>query len=77
MSAENTLTPLQRDDLRIVAAMIVPASEEYAVPGADDAAIQADIVATLGRDAALVRDALDHLARRAGMPLADLDESAR
>ena len=77
MSAENTLTPLQRDDLRIVAAMIVPASEEYAVPGADDAAIQADILATLGRDAALVRDALDHLARLAGMPLADLGESAR
>jgi hypothetical protein len=77
MSAENTLTPLQRDDLRIVAAMIVPASEEYAVPGADDAAIQADILATLGRDAASVRDALDHLARLAGMPLADLDESAR
>ena len=47
------------------------------VPGADDATIQADILATLGRDAELVRDALDHLARLAGMPLANLAETAR
>ena len=53
--------------------MIIPASAEYDVPGADDAAIQADILATLGRDTAGVREALDHLARLAGMPLADLD----
>ena len=30
--------------------MMIPASAEYDVPGADDAAIQADILATLGRD---------------------------
>ena len=54
MSAENDLTSAQRDDLRTVAAMIIPASDEYKVPGADDAAIQADILATLGRDTALV-----------------------
>ena len=46
--------------------MIIPASDEYKVPGADDPAIQADILATLGRDTALVRQALDHLARLAG-----------
>lgn len=39
MSETNTLTPRQRDDLRTVAGMIVPASDEYKVPGADDAAI--------------------------------------
>jgi hypothetical protein len=77
MSAENTLTPLQHDDLRVVAGMIIPASAEYGVPGADDAAIQADILATLGRDGELVRQALDHLARLAGTPLANLGESAR
>jgi hypothetical protein len=77
MSAQTPLTSAQRDDLRVVAAMIIPASEEYAVPGADDAAIQADILATLGRDTELVREALDHLARLAGMPLADLGETAR
>ena len=73
MSETNTLTPRQRDDLRTVAGMIVPASDEYKVPGADDAAIQADILRTLGRDTALVIAALDRLADLAGKPLADLD----
>jgi hypothetical protein len=77
MSADNALTSLQRDDLRAVAAMIVPASSKYNVPGADDAAIQADILATLGRDAGMVREALDHLARLAGTPLADLASPRR
>jgi hypothetical protein len=77
MSAENTLNPAQRDDLRTIAAMIIPASEEYKVPGAEDAAVQADILATLGRDTDVVRRALDHLARLAGKPLADLDPARR
>jgi hypothetical protein len=77
MSAENKLTPAQRDDLRTVAAMIIPASDEYKVPGADDAVIQADMLATLGRDADMVRVALDHLARIAGKPLAELDPARR
>ncbi len=76
MSA-NELTSTQRDDLRTVAAMIVPPSEEYKVPGADDPAIQADMLATLGRDTALVTQALDHLARLAGKPMAELDTAKR
>lgn len=77
MSADNQLTRAQRDDLRAIAAMIVPASEEYKVPGADDPAIQADMLATLGRDSKLVVAALDHLARLAGQPLAELDVARR
>jgi hypothetical protein len=77
MSATTELTLAQRDDLRTVAAMIVPASDEYKVPGADDPAIQTDMLATLGRDTALVRQALDHLARLAGRPLAQLDSAKR
>jgi hypothetical protein len=77
MSADNQLTRAQRDDLRAIAAMIVPASEEYKVPGADDPAIQADMLATLGRDSKLVVAALDHLARLAGQPLAELDAARR
>ena len=73
----NELTSAQRDDLRTVAAMIVPVSDEYKVPGADDAAIQADILATLGRDTDMVREGLDHLARLAGQPLAELDTAKR
>jgi hypothetical protein len=77
MSVETILTPAQRDDLRVIAAMIIPASAEYNVPGADDAAIQADMLATLGRDAPAVSAALDHLARLAEMPLANLDAARR
>ena len=77
MSDAFKLTSTQRDDLRTVAAMIIPASDEYKVPGADDSAIQADMLATLGRDTALVRQALDHLARLAGRPLAQLDAAKR
>ncbi len=77
MSADSPLTPAQSDDLRVIAGMIIPASIELDVPGADDPAIQADIVATLGRDAGLVRQALDQLARLAGSPLAALDPVRR
>ena len=77
MIAENALTPAQRDDLRVVSAMMIPASAEYDVPGADDDVIQADIMATLGRDTRRVSEALDHLARLAGTPLAQLDQARR
>src|SRR3954464_958889 len=77
MSAANELPSAQRDDLRTVAAMIIPASDEYNVPGADDPAIQADMLATLGRDAVLVRAALDHRARLAGQPINELDATRR
>jgi hypothetical protein len=71
------LTAAQRDDLRTIAGLIIPASSEFDVPGADDPAIQADILATLGRDAARVREALDELSRLAGAPLASLDPDRR
>jgi len=78
MSSDSLLTPPQIDDLRAIAAMIIPASAEFDVPGADDPAIQADIVATLGRDTGLVREALDELTRLAGRrPLASLDPGRR
>jgi len=77
MSADSPLTPAQRDDLRAIAGVIIPASLEFDVPGADDPAIQADMVATLGRDAGPVREALDELARLAGVPLAGLDPARR
>jgi hypothetical protein len=76
MSAD-FLTPRQSDDLRAIAGVIIPASMEFDVPGGDDPAIQADIVATLGRDVGPVREALDELARLAGRPMADLDPTQR
>jgi hypothetical protein len=77
MMTEPTLTQRQRDDLRTIAGMIIPASDEYKVPGADDAAVQADILKTLGRDTAPVVAALDHLARLAGKPFAEFDPARR
>jgi hypothetical protein len=61
----------------VIAGMMIPESSEYKVPGADDAAIQGDILATLGRDTRMVSAALDHIARLAGKPLAELDEAKR
>jgi len=76
-ATETGLTPAQRDDLRTIAGMLIPESAEYKVPGADDQRIQADILATLGRDTARVREALDQIARLAGAPLAGLDAQQR
>lgn len=77
MTTNAPLTPAQQDDLRAIAAVMIPASAEFGVPGADDPAIQADMLATLGRDAALMREALDELARLAGQPLAALAPARR
>jgi hypothetical protein len=77
MASETSLTPGEIEDLRILAGLMIPASAEYDVPGADDPAIQADIMATLGRDTAPVCAALDRLAHLAGMPLAALDPARR
>jgi hypothetical protein len=77
MSADGPLTPVQIDNLRAIAGIIIPASIEFDVPGADDPAIQADMMATLGRDVSPVREALDELARLAGAPLAGLDPAWR
>ena len=76
MSTE-PLTPVQRDDLRTVASMMIPESAEYRVPGADDTRIQADILTTLGRDTKQVAAALDHLACLAGGALSRLDPARR
>ena len=77
MIVEKSLTTAQRDDLRAIAGMMIPESDEYKVPGADDAAIQGDILATLGRDTKMVSAALDHIAKLAGKSLAELDDAKR
>ncbi len=76
-TTEPELSPAEIRDLRCVAAMMIPASAEYDVPGADDDVIFADIVASLGRDRGDVRRALAALQRLAGGGFADLDIAAR
>jgi hypothetical protein len=67
------LTLPEQRDLRRLAGFMVPASVEYGVPGADDDAIFADIVGSLGRDRDEVRTALAILREIAGGDFAGLD----
>jgi hypothetical protein len=62
-------------DLHRLAGFMVPASAEYGVPGADDEAIFADIVRSLGRDRDDVRTALAMLREIAGGDFAGLDDA--
>jgi hypothetical protein len=72
-----TLTAAERRALRCVAGMMIPASAEYDVPGADDEQIFADIVRSAGRDTAAIARALGDLEARAGSSVADLDPARR
>src|SRR5580698_5978219 len=72
-----TLSPAESRDLRCIAGMMIPASSEFNVPGADDATIFADITGTLGRDLGCVREALGDLAALSGGAFADLDATRR
>ena len=73
----DNLAKAQEADLAAIAGFIIPASNEFDVPGADDPTIQADMIATLGRDAPLVCEALDRLARLAGGPFSELESARR
>ncbi len=55
---DQSLSATEIEDYRTLAGMIVPASEKYKVPGADDPAIFADIVKSIGRDFADIRAGL-------------------
>jgi hypothetical protein len=63
---EATLSPTETENLRRIAGLMIPASEEHGVPAADDPLIFADIVRSLGRDLADVRAALAELSALAG-----------
>jgi hypothetical protein len=74
---EQTLTDDEIADFRCLAGYIVPPSTKYGVPGADDATIFADIVASVGRDVASVSAALATLRRLANGPFGALDDGRR
>ena len=69
------LTPAQLHDLRRLAGFMVSASAECGVPGADDEAIFADIVCSLGRDTDDIRQALVMLQEIAGGGFSGLDDA--
>src|ERR1700761_626441 len=70
------LTPVEFRDLKRLAGIMVPASEAYGVPGADDELIFTDIVRSLGRDSEAVRTALATLREIAGADFCGLDAAS-
>ncbi|MDO9217313.1 MAG: hypothetical protein Q7U14_08565 [Lacisediminimonas sp.] len=72
---EHALSDAQRRSLRALVARMIPASTEYQVPGADDEVIFGDIVASLGRDATAIRQALGQLDDMSAGAFADLPAS--
>jgi hypothetical protein len=69
------LSPAEARDLQRIAGIMIPADDIFSVPGADDTAIFADIVRTLGRDTADVRAALAALSDLAGGSFDRLDDA--
>jgi hypothetical protein len=72
-----SLSAAELRDLKCIAGMIIPASSEFGVPGADDPVIFADIVKSLGRDRRDVQAAISSLCALAGGAFADQDASRR
>jgi hypothetical protein len=75
MNVDAELTAAEKRDLHRLAAFMVPANAEYGMPGADDEAIFADVVHSLGRDRDAVRKALNMLREIAGGDFAGLDDA--
>jgi hypothetical protein len=72
--------PLSADEiaaLRDIAGTMIPADATLGMPGADDPAILADIVKSVGRDTGLVREALVAIAKRSDGRFATLDADRR
>lgn len=72
-----TLTFNELNDLKALVVEMIPASEAYEVPGADDEAIFADIVNSLERDTEDARASLRLLSELSGGSFATLDASRR
>jgi hypothetical protein len=64
-------------DLRDIAGTMIPADPALGVPGADDPAILADIVKTVGRDLPKVREAMTTIAAKSGGAFAGMTQDAR
>lgn len=71
------LTAQQRRSLRSLAACMIPADAEYGVPGADDAPIVRDMLASMAADAPAIAEALDTLDGLAGGDFSGLPEEDR
>jgi hypothetical protein len=75
--AKNELSAVEIRDLRDIAGTMIPESPAFGVPGADDPAILADIARSVGRDLAVVREALAAIAHKSVGAFAGLDRDRR
>ncbi len=73
--SERALTASEIADLRRLVGFMIPSDTDYCVPGADDAAIFADIVRSLGRDRNDVCQALAMLREIAGGDFSAIGET--
>ena len=71
--AEPALTDQEIRDLRDIAGTMIPQNSAEGLPGADDPAIQADLIKTLGRDLPRLREAIAAIIRESGGAFPDLD----
>lgn len=74
---DSRLSAAETDALKIVAGTMVPADAVLGMPGADDPAILDDIVKSVGRDLALVREALAGIVAKSGGAFSELDQTKR
>ena len=74
---QRSLSPGQADALRAFAGTMIPASAHHGVPGADDPAIFADILASIERDHHDIVAALGRLDGLAGGAYVALDAAGR
>jgi hypothetical protein len=76
-TAETGLSATELRDLSDIAGTMIPESPAFGVPGADDPAILGDIARSLGRDLALVREALAGIAAKSVGAFAGMDRDRR
>ena len=74
---DNLLSLAESEDFRCIAGIMIPASAEFGVPGADDPAIFADIEKSVGRDFSDMRAALAAIAAIAGGKLSAQTDARR
>jgi len=72
-NADTGLSATEIHDLRDIAGTMIPESPAFGMPGADDPAILADIVRSLGRDLPMVREAVAAIAGKSGGAFAGMD----
>jgi hypothetical protein len=74
---EPGLSTAEIRDLGDIAGTMIPQDPAFGMPGADDPAILADIVRSVGRDLPMVREALAAIAHKSVGAFAGLDRDTR